>query len=108
MYLFVYHFSKCLSVHSDPFVFRLEECTDEIMLFKNATWVAFILLILLVIWTEFLLFYMSLLRCTWPQISESTVDKFIYPGDNSKPVKILLISDTHIGSRHQWIDKTRR
>ncbi|EUB57789.1 Metallophosphoesterase [Echinococcus granulosus] len=78
------------------------------MLLKSATWVAFVLFFLLVIWTEFLLFYVSLLRCTWPQISESTVDKFIYPGDNSKPVKILLISDTHIGSRHQWIDKTRR
>ncbi|CUT98857.1 metallophosphoesterase 1 [Echinococcus multilocularis] len=78
------------------------------MLLKSATWVAFVLFFLLVIWTEFLLFYVSLLQCTWPQISESTVDKFIHPGDNSKPVKILLISDTHIGSRHQWIDKTRR
>lgn len=100
---------KSQSVHLDLSVFRVEEHSPKgIMLLKSATWVAFVLFFLLVIWTEFLLFYVSLLRCTWPQISESTVDKFIYPGDNSKPVKILLISDTHIGSRHQWIDKTRR
>ncbi|VDM33876.1 unnamed protein product [Hydatigera taeniaeformis] len=85
-----------------------EHTSKEIMIFKNATWVVFGLFFFLVVWTEFLLFYMSLLQCTWPQISEKNADKFIYSGDNLKSVKILLISDTHIGSRHQWIDKTRR
>lgn len=78
------------------------------MFFKNATFFALFLVVVLVFWCEFVLFYLYLFQCTWPQISEENLDKFILPGEKTKPVRILLVSDTHIGVRHQLIDRIRR
>ncbi|VUZ42534.1 unnamed protein product [Hymenolepis diminuta] len=78
------------------------------MFIKNATFFALFLVVVLVFWCEFVLFYFCLFQCTWPQISEENLDKFILPGEKTKPVRILLVSDTHIGVRHQLIDRIRR
>ncbi|KAM7536228.1 hypothetical protein Aperf_G00000087422 [Anoplocephala perfoliata] len=78
------------------------------MFFKNATCFTLFLIVVLVIWCEFALFYLYLFQCTWPQIPENKLDKFIHPGEKDKPVRILLVSDTHIGVRHALLDRMRR
>ncbi len=78
------------------------------MYFKSSTWLVIFLFALVVFWSEFVLYYITLLQCTWPTIPKENNDKFILPGANSKPVKILIVSDTHISFRHAFFDRHRR
>nr|CUU98261.1 hypothetical transcript [Hymenolepis microstoma] len=42
------------------------------------------------------------------ELGQEKLDKFILPSEKAKPARILLVSDTHIGVRHNLIDRMRR
>lgn len=61
----------------------------------------------LVIYNEFLVYYIVLIQCTWPVLDSVIAD---FPPFSSKPLKAMLLADTHLlGSREgHWFDKLRR
>jgi len=66
----------------------------------------------LFIYCEFLIYYLVLLGCSWPQLSKLEQD-FTVPipsSPNEKPFHVMFIADTHLlGSREgHWFDKLRR
>jgi hypothetical protein len=61
----------------------------------------------LLVYNEFLVYYLVLLQCTWPvlDISESQYQDFA-----KTSLKAMILADTHLlGSREgHWFDKMRR
>ncbi|KDR24002.1 metallophosphoesterase 1 isoform X2 [Zootermopsis nevadensis] len=64
----------------------------------------------LVFYCEFLIYYIVLLQCWWPQLDPNKADNTINLRQNEQPVRALLLADTHLlGSRKgHWFDKLRR
>lgn len=56
------------------------------------------LLLLIIIYCEYLIYYFVLLGCSWPQLSKIDQDFTIQlPNDvNRKPLHVMLIADTHL------------
>ena len=63
----------------------------------------------LVVYNEFLVYYVVLLRCWWPQLDPKLADTAI-SDTGTPPVKAIILADTHLlGSRlGHWFDKLRR
>ena len=63
----------------------------------------------LFIFNEFLMYYVVLLQCSWPQLDVHKADSNIIDS-GSEPLKLMFIADTHLlGSREgHWFDKLRR
>ena len=72
----------------------------------------FILLLLVILYCEFLIYYLYLLSCSWPQLSTIEQDFTIRPpGDSTqKPLRVMLIADTHLASSKNvdWLYQFRR
>lgn len=70
------------------------------------------LLIFIFIYCEFLIYYLVLLGCSWPQLSTVEQDFTVKSLDdiNRRPLHVMFIADTHLlGSREgHWFDKLRR
>lgn len=70
------------------------------------------LLLFIFIYCEFLIYYLVLLGCSWPQLSKLDQDFTVKPPNdvNKKPLHIMFIADTHLlGTREgHWFDKLRR
>ena len=70
------------------------------------------LILFIFIYCEFLIYYLVLLGCSWPQLSKLDQDFTIQPPNdiNRKPLHVMFIADTHLlGSREgHWFDKLRR
>ena len=64
----------------------------------------------LLFYCEFLIYYLVLLQCWWPQLDPVKVDNTIHLRQDEQPVRALLLADTHLlGSRKgHWFDKLRR
>lgn len=58
----------------------------------------FVLIILVIFYCEFLIYYLYLLSCSWPQLSTIEQDFTIRPPIDStqKPLRVMLIADTHL------------
>ncbi|XP_057331064.1 metallophosphoesterase 1 [Microplitis mediator] len=72
---------------------------------------AFIAGICLLVYCEYLNYYVVLAQCSWPDLDVSKADPTIKPSrPDEKPVKIIFIADTHLlGSINgHWFDKLRR
>ena len=71
----------------------------------------FLLLLLILIYCEFLIYYFVLLACSWPQLSKLDQDFTVQPPADAgqKPLRIMLIADAHLlGSRRtHWFDRLR-
>ena len=51
-----------------------------------------------VVWNEYILFVLVLLRCQWPMLD-----------DSHDTLKVMLLADTHLLGRHgHWFDAMRR
>ncbi|PSN54793.1 Metallophosphoesterase 1 [Blattella germanica] len=63
----------------------------------------------LVFYCEFLIYYLVLLQCWWPQLDPNRIDHTIHLRQDEQPVRALLLADTHLlGSRKgHWFDKLR-
>lgn len=70
------------------------------------------LLTFIFIYCEFIIYYLVLLGCSWPQLSSVEQDFTVKSLDdiNRKPLHVMFIADTHLlGSREgHWFDKLRR
>ena len=66
-------------------------------------------LLMLVVYNEWLVYYMVLLQCQWPQLDGSNED-FSILESSSEPSRVVLLADTHLlGTREgHWFDKLRR
>ncbi|KAJ9585291.1 hypothetical protein L9F63_002921, partial [Diploptera punctata] len=64
----------------------------------------------LVFYCEFLIYYLVLLQCWWPELDPNKIDNTIHLRQDEQPVRALLLADTHLlGSRKgHWFDKLRR
>lgn len=62
----------------------------------------FISMLLLLIYNEFLVYYVVLSQCRWPTIATET--------GNINEIKVMILADVHLlGSREgHWFDKLRR
>ena len=58
----------------------------------------FILILLVLLYCEYLIYYIFLLSCSWPQLAKIDQDFTIAsPRDSSqKPLRVMLIADTHL------------
>lgn len=66
-------------------------------------------LMTLVIYNEWLAYYLVLLQCQWPSLDVAKADYSV--ADNQEaPLRVLILADTHLlGSRDgHWFDKLRR
>ncbi len=63
----------------------------------------------LFLYNEYLIYYVVLLQCSWPQPDPSEAD-FSIPSGIGEPLKIMVLADTHLlGTREgHWFDKLRR
>ncbi|CAH0557249.1 unnamed protein product [Brassicogethes aeneus] len=63
----------------------------------------------LFIYCEYIIYYLVLKNCEWPELDPKNEDPTIKNNDQD-PVKIMVIADTHLlGSRKgHWFDKLRR
>ncbi|XP_034942432.1 metallophosphoesterase 1 isoform X2 [Chelonus insularis] len=63
------------------------------------------------IFCEYLIYYVTLVQCSWPTLQPHKADHSITPpSPEETPVKVMFIADTHLlGSRNgHWLDKLRR
>lgn len=69
-----------------------------------------LVLVGVVFFCEFFIYYVMLLRCSWPQLNEALKDPKVLLPDTYKPVKAMILSDTHLlgSKRGHWFDKLRR
>lgn len=58
----------------------------------------FVLIFLIIFYCEFLIYYLYLLSCSWPQLSNIEQDFTIRPPIDStqKPLRVMLFADTHL------------
>ncbi|XP_014259319.1 metallophosphoesterase 1 isoform X2 [Cimex lectularius] len=65
-------------------------------------------IILLFLLCEFIIYYVVLLQCRWPDLDEKRADDSIR--NDGKELKALLLADTHLlgPRRGHWLDKLRR
>jgi hypothetical protein len=72
----------------------------------------FFLSLFIFIYCEFIIYYLVLLGCSWPQLSKLNQDFTIQPPKDAdkKPLHVMFIADTHLLCPHQghWFDKLRR
>lgn len=63
----------------------------------------------LIVFCEFLVYYVILFQCSWPKLDPANEEKSISKG-SGKELKVMLLADTHLlGSRKgHWFDKLRR
>uniref|UniRef100_T1JLX0 Calcineurin-like phosphoesterase domain-containing protein n=1 Tax=Strigamia maritima TaxID=126957 RepID=T1JLX0_STRMM len=59
---------------------------------------------------EVLIYYIVLLKCSWPQLNDALADSSVKLTANYKPVKAMILADTHLlgWKRGHWFDKLRR
>ncbi|CAF1200871.1 unnamed protein product, partial [Didymodactylos carnosus] len=79
--------------------------------FLSLTIKFFACLLFLLFYCELLIYYLVLLRCSWPQLSKLHQDFTIQTLDkNAKPLRVLFIADPHLLNKHDgyWFDKLRR
>lgn len=64
------------------------------------------MLILLVVYNEWLVYYIVLTECRWPSLDRNTDNNL----STSEPLYVMILADTHLlGSRDgHWFDKLRR
>ncbi|XP_049787688.1 metallophosphoesterase 1 isoform X1 [Schistocerca cancellata] len=64
----------------------------------------------LVFFCEYVIYYVVLLQCLWPQLDSRHVDETVPAKPDAEPVRVMLLADTHLlGSRNgHWFDKLRR
>ena len=71
-----------------------------------------LLTLLIFIYCEFILYYLVLLGCSWPQLSKLDQDFTIEPPKDAsgKPLHVMLVADPHLLAAHEghWFDKHRR
>ena len=72
----------------------------------------FFFTLLILIYCEYLIYYLILLGCSWPQLAKIDQDFTIQPptDPNSKPLHVMLIADIHLLSSQEGrrLDKFRR
>ncbi|GJQ84111.1 hypothetical protein Trydic_g12084 [Trypoxylus dichotomus] len=58
---------------------------------------------------EYVIYFLVLRDCDWPELEQSNIDHSIKP-HNEDPVRVMVLADTHLlGSRNgHWFDKLRR
>lgn len=66
-------------------------------------------LICLLLFCEYLFYYLVLKKCEWPVLNPDTAEPSI-EYNNEAPVKVMVLADTHLlGQRNgHWFDKLRR
>ena len=76
---------------------------------KRSIWVMLAAILSLFVYNEFVVYYIVLLQCQWPQLEANKADPRITPITGS-PLKAMILADTHLlGSRQgHWFDKLRR
>ncbi|XP_065332755.1 metallophosphoesterase 1 [Cloeon dipterum] len=65
----------------------------------------------LMVYCEFLIYYVVLFQCSWPELNSALEDKKITVSNkDEEPVRAMFIADTHLlGTRRgHWFDKLRR
>lgn len=86
-----------------------DACRFSTMLYFLAK--IFLLLLLIVIYCEFLIYYFVLLACSWPQLSKLDQDFTVQPPRDAaqKPLRIMLIADAHLSASRKthWFDRLR-
>ena len=80
-----------------------------IFMHKRAIWIVLAAILSLFVYNEFLVYYIVLLQCHWPQLDDGRADPDITP-TSRLPLKAMIMSDTHLlGSREgHWFDRLRR
>ena len=68
---------------------------------------AAVLLLLLLLYCEWLHYFVVLLQCTWPQLQASSASGL---ASDPEHLKVMFLADTHLlGFREgHWFDKLRR
>lgn len=63
----------------------------------------------LFLYNEFLVYYVTLLQCSWPPMDGKLSD-FAVPRNQKEILKVVVLADTHLlGSKEgHWFDKLRR
>lgn len=76
---------------------------------KSFLWFAF-LVFLLFAFCEFVVYYLVLLQCTWPELVRAHLDPYVPLSGDNRPLRVMLLADTHLlGWRNgHWFDKLRR
>uniref|UniRef100_A0A0V0J734 Metallophosphoesterase 1 n=1 Tax=Schistocephalus solidus TaxID=70667 RepID=A0A0V0J734_SCHSO len=64
--------------------------------------------LIFIIFVEYVFYYLSLLQCTWPLLANRNSDPFVLPSGNSRPLKVLILTDSHISSKHDWLYRFMR
>ncbi|KAJ1526257.1 hypothetical protein ONE63_009412 [Megalurothrips usitatus] len=64
----------------------------------------------IIVLCEFLIYYIVIIQCSWPDVDPEKADTSIPVRDNNEPVRAMFLADTHLlGSRNgHWFDKLRR
>lgn len=82
------------------------------MYVRGQKWVrAVVLALLLLLYCEFLHYFLVLLACTWPSPELQHMDPSTpTPSPYARPLRAVVLGDTHIlGSKEgHWFDKLRR
>lgn len=75
--------------------------------FRGRLALAAILVLLLLLYCEFLHYFVVLLQCTWPRLQASGT---VGLGSDPEDLKVMFLADTHLlGFREgNWFDKLRR
>ena len=72
----------------------------------------FLALGVLFVYCEYIMYYVVLLQCSWPELGTKNVDPLVTepPAASKKMVKSMVLADTHLlgWSRGHWFDKLRR
>ena len=70
------------------------------------------LILVLLIWNEFIVYFLVLLQCYWPSLNPLKIDSSLSHNNepvNSEPLKAMFLADTHVlGSQGHWFDVLRR
>jgi len=66
-------------------------------------------LFLLTLYNEWIVYYVTLLQCQWPQLDLETTD-YTMEDPSSEPLRAMVLADTHLlGTKEgHWFDKLRR
>ena len=67
-------------------------------------------LALLVVYNEWLAYYVVLLQCQWPLMDVETADYSVPAATSAETLRTIVLADTHLlGSREgHWFDRLRR
>ncbi|XP_015604777.1 metallophosphoesterase 1 isoform X2 [Cephus cinctus] len=85
--------------------------TTKYHTYKQYVLVPVLAMLGLLVFCEYLIYYVVLFQCKWPVLDPNKIDRSISPPTvNERPVRAMFLADTHLlGSRKgHWFDKLRR